>query len=471
MLLSQRIRPKVVTYVTRISPEQARVFLVGPTHFARDFDTDIARSYHNSPTSQELLEILASRQNQSLQRLRMFELSPSLARNVILPNRLKAFDCCSVGDGKVVRDLIRMNRMTLQRLSLGQEKDLLLQYAQPGLGMLELASSSNILGPALLTGIPHLQELELTGLDISTLLPLSMDGIMPLCNLTKISLQSCSGADQFLGALGAVFASVQSAGPSPQQSVIHLKHFLLRTEAPTADLKRAIILFLASFRGLETLSLLFENGSVLERVSTLLGEHGPTLQTLCLEARIQPRDKLGLDTSRAFGSGGYSQELWERSMHEICQLCPNLVELGFSFPWDDELVRLRKTPLPTLAQLKTIHVRNFPENRALSQVGDYTIKEYAQKFVDWVFPTLGGGQRPPLEILAIGPSLYEGRMRILDTKPQLPEFKRTHFFGVDWAMTRFSKWSFMVSPVSERYLEETRDERPMKGVFEQVWLR
>jgi hypothetical protein len=401
----------------------------------------------------------------------VYELSASLTESFILPNRLTAFECCSVGDGRLVWDLIRMNGPSLRRLRLGQEKQLLQQYSPRGHGMMEPLPSAEagLLQPAILTQLPELEELELVGLDLRPLFPENIDEAMTLCNLTRVSVQSCSGADVFLRTLAEVFNFAQDS--TQEQSRIKLKHFSLRTEAPTSELKRSLTLLLSSFTGLESLSLLFENGSVLERVSTLLGEHGPTLLTLALESRIQSRDNLGLDTSRAFGSGGYSQELWERSMHEICQLCPNLVELGFSFPWDDELVRLRKTPLPTLAQLKTIHIRNFPENRALSQVGDYTIKEYAHKFIDWVFPTLVGGQRPALETLAIGPTLYESRMRRPVSGRDLPEFKRTHFFGVDWAMTRFLRWNSMVSPVSERYMEEFREEKPLGRVFEQVWLK
>jgi hypothetical protein len=38
-------------------------------------------------------------------------------------------------------------------------------------------------------------------------------------------------------------------------------------------------------------------------------------------------------------------------------------------------------------------------------------------------------------------------------------------------VTRFGRFSSMVSPVSEKYVEEVRGERPLRGVFEQVWLK
>jgi hypothetical protein len=192
---------------------------------------------------------------------------------------------------------------------------------------------------------------------------------------------------------------------------------------------------------------------------------------LVLECRIQPREHLGLDPSRPFGAGDYSQELWEQSINDICRLCPNLVELGMGFPWKDETIRIRKTNLPKLMHLATIHVRNFPESQFLSQLGDYSIKEYAAKFVEWNFPALIGGSQPALETLAIGPTLYESRWRSSTARSQPPEFLRTHHFCLDWAQTRFGRWSPLITSVSEKCMEELRGVSLLGGAFEQVWLR
>lgn len=422
--------------------------------------------HHTSPLDARILELLASR-HASLQRLSVYQLAPSVTKSIILPNRLTTLECRAIGDGKMINDLIHMNSRSLQRLSLGQEQELVQSYTATRIGMMESTPSISPFGADDLRQLPNLRELELTGLDVRALIPIELEDAQPLCTLTKLSIQSCAGTLELLRCLFNTFEYASAQRHPPAQ----LKQFLLRTEQPTSALKEALILFLDSFVGLETLSLLFENGSFLERVSTLIGEHGPTLRTLVLESRIQPRLDLGLDTSRPFGAGGYSLELWEQMITDIASTCPNLVELGIGFPWDDELIRLRKTLLPTLNHLRTIHIRNFPENRALSQIGDYTVKAYAQKFVDWVFPTLVGGSRPTLETLAIGPTIYESRWSSSNTRRVLPEFLRTHYFGVDWALTRFGRWSFMVSPTTVKYMEEVRGERSLNGVFEQVWLR
>lgn len=398
--------------------------------------------------------------------------SPS-GEDVVLPNKLTSLECYSIQDGRTISKLLNINRSSLVRLRLGQERELLQQYSQTRVGYLQLdVPHSTLFRSTSLHHMPNLRQLELCGVDVAPLVPLETKDALFFCNLTKLTLESCPGSVSLLQCLASTFHFVQASPQAPTpKPVIQLRDFVFRSESPTSQLKEALLFFLDSFAGLKMLSLLFENATILERVSTLLCDHGPTLQTLVLESRIQPRDNLGLDTSRPFGAGGYSQELWEQSINDICQLCPNLVNLGMGFPWNDEVVRLRKTRLPTLAHLKTIHVRNFPENRALSQIGDYTIKEYATKFVDWVFPTLVGGHAPALETLAIGPTIYESRWKTSTTRRQPLEFQRTHYYGVDWAMTRFGRWSSMVSPVSEKYMEEVRGETPLAGVFEQVWLK
>jgi hypothetical protein len=403
----------------------------------------------------------------------VYEYQQQPEHSIILPNKLATLECYAVQDGKAVSNLVNINKNSLQHLRLGQSRELVEQYTQTRVGFLEHNSQHTSLFRHLsINNLPKLRELDLCGIDVSPLVPLEIEDALFFCDLTRLSLESCPGSSALLHCLANTFHFSRDSPSAPMpRPTIRLGEFVFRSESPTSQLKEALLFFLDSFQGLKVLSLLFENASMLDRVSSLLCEHGPTLQTLVLESRIQPRDNLGLDTSRPFGAGGFSQELWEQSINDICQLCPNLVELGMGFPWNDEVVRLRKTRLPTLPYLRTIHVRNFPENRALSQIGDYTIKEYATKFVDWVFPTLLGGSKPALETLAIGPTIYESRWKTSTTRRQPPEFQRTHYFGVDWAMTRFGRWSSMVSPVSEKYMEEIRGEKPLAGVFEQVWLK
>ena len=380
----------------------------------------------------------------------------------------------SVLSGEAASRLVSANWATLERLSLGQDAHLVEQYRQSRAQFLEVIPQPlDILKTAIeLHNFPNLQQLSLCGLDLHAMIPKTFEEAVPFLRLNRLSLESCVNSTALLDSVAETFYFAQNAADAPKPSLIpQLTEFLFRSEAPTTALKESMIRFLGSFRGLKTMSILFENATMLESVSTMISEHGPTLQTLVLESRMQPRESLALDTSRPFGNGGYASDLWEESISDICRLCPNLVELGTGFPWNDEIVRLRKTPLPTLKNLRTIHIRNFPESHVLSQLGDYSIKEYATKFIEWVFPSLVGASRPNLETLAIGPTLYESRWRPDDAKRQLPEFSRTHHYCVDWAKTRFGRWSPMITAVTEKCIEELREESPLGGVFEQVWLR
>ena len=393
---------------------------------------------------------------------------------VQLPSALTTLECRAIGSGETLARLLRANQNGLQKLRLGQEKELAEKYRQTRVNFLEqivqpLGTFRDVIQ---LRSLPNLRELDLCAVDLGVFTPADIEQGLDFCRLTRLSLESCSGSAAFLEAVaGAFFHGQTPTNITVPRTVPQLKEFLFRCEAPTNILKESLIRFLASFRGLRVLSLLFENAALLEGVTSMIAEHGPTLATLVLESRIQPRESLNLDTSRPFGVGGFSEELWEQSINDICRLCPNLVELGTGFPWGDETVRLRKTMLPTLKHLKTVHIRNFPSSQVLSQLGDYTIKEYATKFVEWVFPPSRGGDRPGLETLAIGPTLYESRWRSNTSRRQPPEFLRTHYFCLDFGKTRFGRWSAMITAVSERCMEEMRGERPLGGAFEQVWLR
>ncbi|KAK5022867.1 hypothetical protein LTS07_009595 [Exophiala sideris] len=445
---------------------------------------------HQTPLSQQTLDLVVRRNEHTLQHLGFYEAAP-WQESTLLPLNLTSLECRAVNEGDGVENVISANRSTLQKLYLGQEKHLVDQYRRTRLGFLEQIprpAETFFTSAFALDKYSHLRELSLSGLDVTLLRPTTTSQAVLFCKLERLSLESCPGTTELLDSIAGTFHWTSYSPEAPQNPPIvpSLKHFLLRHENPNTALKDAVIRFLSSFTGLRTLSLLFENAAVLERPSTLIAEHGPTLHTLVLESRIQPREHLSLDTSRPFGVGGYSSELWEESINDIARLCPNLVELGMGFPWNDELVRLHKTALPTLQHLKTIHIRNFPENQVFSQLGDYSIKEYATKFIEWAFPALVGGGRPTLEQLAIGPTLYESRWKMspasntttststntsTSTRRQVPEFLRTHHFCLDWAKTRFGRWSPLITPVSEKYMEELAGEKPLRGVFEQVWLR
>lgn len=429
-----------------------------------------------------MLDLLTHRHERTLQSLHFYESSP-WQEDTAIPRNLKSLEVHTVNEGEGVEKLISANKSALERLSLGQGKYLLDRYHQSRVGFLD--SIPQPVGTFLTTALSSLEkfnrlrDLSLSGLNVTHLLPASIPEVCFFNQLERLSLESCPGTTDLLESLALTFYWMATSPDAPQQPRLtpSLKTFLLRHEAPTSVLKDTVIRFLSSFTGLHTLSLLFENGAILDRPAAFISSHGPTLQTLVFESRIQPREHLSHDTTRPVGVGGYTSDFWSESINDVARLCPNLVSLGMGFPWMDEMVRLRKTTLPTLRHLRTVHVRNFPENHNFSQLGDYSIKEYAGKFVEWVFPTRTGGERPSLENLAIGPTLYESRYRIVPPTSSValrrnpPQFLRTHRFCLDWAQTRFGQWSSLITPVSERFVEEMAGEKPLGGVFEPVWLK
>jgi hypothetical protein len=419
-----------------------------------------------------VLEALVQHHNPGLQVLRIYEFEALWKPGSLLPQNLAVLECRCVIEGKALGRIVRANRETLKALRLGQEKALVDHYCQDRSGIQEQTTQTldSFLDVVRFQEVRNLEELGFNGLNVS---PLFLDPAMAtsvLFGLKHLTLESCNGTAELLDSMATAFHDAQ-LNPSLNKKVPQLKHFLLRHEAPSSQLKTALNHFLSSFASLETLSLLLENATLLDRPSTFLPAHGPTLKTLVLECRAQPRESLGLDTSRAFGTSAFTQSLWQDTIEDICRLCPNLEELGTAFPWNDGIERLKKTSLPTLKKLRTIHIRNFPECTHLSQLGEHSIREYVTRFTEWGFPSLVGGGRPALETLALGPTLYETRWRFNPSGRQPPEFLRTHYFCLDWAKTRFGRWSAMVTSVSERYMEDVRDERPLAGVFEQVWLR
>ena len=412
-----------------------------------------------------------------MRRFGCYELEDSCVDKRTVLDRLESFECRSIKDTRILGKLLIANSQSLQSLHLGQERNLVEQYRRSRIARLaQTDTPEDLFGAVLrLQDLQQLRELALFGMDLESLVPATEKDALYFCQLERLTLESCTSSHHFLTAVADTFHRVQRPAQKHLRLRPALKEFYFRHENPTTPVKDSLIDFLASFTGLTTLSILLENATFLDRPSILINSHGPTLQTLVLESRIQPREHLGLDTSRPFGIGGYSQQLWDEAISDICNHCPNLSELGAGFPWNDEMVLIRKSrTLASLQHLRTMHVRNFPENSALSQVGDYTIKEYAQKYIDWVYPGLIGGQKPALETLSIGPAVYDSRWRGIsgDTnKREPPEFLRTHHFYLDWAKTRFGRWSALVTPVKEKYMEEIREEKPLQGVFKLVWLR
>lgn len=103
--------------------------------------------------------------------------------------------------------------------------------------------------------------------------------------------------------------------------------------------------------------------------------------------------------------------------------------------------------------------------------GDYTIKQLAQKFVDETFPAGSTLHPPALNVLAIGPTLYESRWKVGLGRGPLPEYLKTHYFCVDWQRNRFGCWLPLLTSVSEKSMENLRHQRPLSGIFESIWIK
>lgn len=429
---------------------------------------------HRSPVSSRSFQLLNAKHGQSLHHLSCYDMSVPCLPPSALPSNLESLECRSVDSGEALGRLVHANKNSLRCLKIGEEKALVDRYYRLRTGFYDsipqpLQAMQSVTS---LADLPKLRHLSLVGLDLKPLVPEEVEDALYLTNLQELTLESCLGSTEFLAAMTSIFSFAQSDAVSQPKPAPKLEKFLFRHEASTAALRDGLLQFLNSFSGLRMLSLLFENGSMSLRLAALAPNHGQTLEQLVLESRIQPRENLRLDTSRPFGIGGYTQQLWEEGTDDICRLCPNLSELSIGFPWNDEMVRIRQSPLPKLMSLRTMHIRNFPESNNLIQMGDYSIKEHAHKFLEWTFCDITGGEKPKLETLSIGPSIYESRFKGSNpARRQAPEFLRTHHFMVDWAQTRFGRWSAMVTPVSEKYMEEIRGEKPLGGVFQQVWLR
>lgn len=319
--------------------------------------------------------------------------------------------------------------------------------------------------------LPRLTCLSLVGVDVSLFIREDVDSVPFFAELRSLTLESCNGSAAFLATMATLFQGLSSATACTTSRRPVLEQFLFRQESFSTSLRDVLIVFLRSFSGLKTLSLLFENTSVLDHISNLIGNHGATLAQLVLETRISPRKLSHINTSRPFGYGGYNDRLWEESTMAMCTSCPNLTELGIGFSWKDETLRSHNCPITSLEKLKAIHIRNFPE-LDVQQVGNHTTKQYARKLVDWMYTDTGSRHPPPLETLSIGPTLYETKHPGSNpSRNVVPEWLRTHHFVVDWAKTRFGKWTAMISPVSERYVQELRNEDELGGIFQQVWLK
>ena len=253
-----------------------------------------------------------------------------------LPYRLSTLHCRSIRDGSLIANLVKHNRASLRSLRLGDELQSFPRYDQSHHGYLHEHSKDLLArfeNTVKIEDLPSLENLEINSIDVRCL-AIDSDPLPRFHHIQRLVLESCVGSADFLASMASSFSSFGMTHP------IKLKQFLFRHEAVSLELKNALLTFLDAFEGLETLSILWENTTVTETVPQFICKHGKTLRTLVLECRLSPRLTVRHDTSRPFGIGGYSNVLWESAIDDISRLCPNLIELGTSFPWDEDTVQV-----------------------------------------------------------------------------------------------------------------------------------
>lgn len=307
---------------------------------------------HQTPVTDQILRPLFEKQLDCLEELKLYDLKSFALPAMLIPTRLSSFECRNFADGENLVTLLQPNRRSLHTLRLGQEKLFVESYMRsrnvypyPG-HMVEPLVQLTLLLP--LRELSGLRNLELFAVNLNPLLPSMESDLSFYAELQSLSLQSCLGAAEMLATLAHIHTAKNVH--NPQQSELRLQHFSLRQEIPDSNLRSALRDFLGSFEGLESLSLLIENTTFLEKASNLIQGHGKTMKKLVLEGRIEPRQYLAHDTSRPFGTGSHPATLWDQSLGEICSLCPQLEELGTGFSLNDRFVRVRA--LYNLALLK-----------------------------------------------------------------------------------------------------------------------
>lgn len=302
--------------------------------------------------TENILVPLFEKQTDSLEELDIYHLKCHALSPESLPSKLKKFECRTFTDGKQIGRLLYSSRRSLRTLRLGQEKLFVERYTQSdnayaGQNAEPLEQLTSTLAFPELT---CLQELELYGINLLPLPSSTNIDTVFYSRLQKLTLESCYGSSELLDLLARVYAVTGEATKDTTKP--RLRDFRLRHENPDSDFRSSLDAFLGSFEGLESLSLLFENATSLQKPSAIIKGHGKTLKKVVLECRIEPRRFIAHDTSRPFGSGDYSQALWVESVREICNACPNIEELGAGFPWNDELIKVR-----TLERIRLINYK------------------------------------------------------------------------------------------------------------------
>ncbi|KAL9117445.1 MAG: hypothetical protein Q9187_006019 [Circinaria calcarea] len=350
------------------------------------------------------------------------------------PPRLATFNQSSIDDKNELgwkSDIVSKNRATLRHLTLGQEMEMVNQYASTGeldddegwiLHYLEkdlqpVSSSSTIDFPL------ELWTLHLIGLRlIPPSLPIPIS-VLPFANLEMLQvlcLESCIDSEVVLSNLATV-------------SHLSLKRFQLRFEGESQVLRDSLASFLKSFSGLVHLSVLLDKTTSLPSLDCFLTTHGPSLRTLIWEGRTTARTTVATCTSL---SNHTSMPGYRFPPPQFGKL----QEIGFPINWNHTSGAARLTPMSLftdLRYLRALNIRTLPgdiENLCkiipLRDLHESLVRSLLREMTLYRFSR----DPPKLEIIIIGAfTVAESREpRVTGGNRRLDDLLRPRIYFVEW---------------------------------------
>ncbi|KAI9871580.1 MAG: hypothetical protein M1830_002727 [Pleopsidium flavum] len=451
-----------------------------PDHVLSSF-----RWSHEFPVGFTTIRQLADKQRKSLRELRMDQFAIAFGKFYAISTHLAVLNCLSLGATGALADAYYMGqlageqRSSLRHLEVGTELSLAKRYAISGSYNLKeqreaadhfltgLEESPNLSVPFNLT------SLRLCGLWVDDAFLGDFATQTITRNLKKLGLESCSGSEVFLTAL---LKSFNSSVPLSQSDTSHsapkLTSFTFRHEQPTAVMVDSLDKFISSFSGLEELFVLLDKTNKMLHPRCFSAQHGPTLKALVWEGRTAPRTSMAVDTS-IITKGPSSADA---HLNEICNSCPNLVELGIALDWDTGPFYLS---LVRLCHLRTLNIRNLPpkENHDGDVLSLPTFtKAAATQVMERIarYSYTGPRSSAGISLFVIGPTTYEamravrynGRENENDSDYLQPTFFHVHLYK-----DITGSWRPLLSEVGKNTVEGVREYTSNLRIFKAYWLR
>ena len=223
----------------------------------------------------------------------------------------------------LIPSLMACNCMTLRHLDLGAEIKVFInngreyQDARPENSVastLRVQIEHEFKASQQPVYFPNVDRIRLRGLNVPALFSGQGYKLIDFKNLTNLTLESCNPTNTALEVLANL-------------PLLRLRFLQVRCEWASRDDFLRLENFLCGLLPLEGLSILME-GSVEPssiRLGTFLQIHRQSLQTLLVDVR-----RIGLNIVQD------RIRLWHpQCVKDICELCPNLVELGIPLAWND----------------------------------------------------------------------------------------------------------------------------------------